>query len=563
MPFDRLKRRVVPVAPMPAGKGKVLQAPEVRTIERMQQAYGNRSVRGMLQRKSGCAESQESCLENDEEKQRLQPKLAVSAPEEKLEREADRISTEIGEAPAGPATRLSLASLSVARLAAEGTTSPAPSSVAKALAAPARPLDRAARAFFEPRFGMDLSHIRVHTGNEASRSAHDVNALAYTVGNHIVFREGQYSHSSAAGHNLLAHELVHTLQQSGAPALMRRYAHPDCAAEPDNKWIDKITVNQATPQTITVHWKKNDGTDGGEENDKCSTGKGHCCVAPGAGQGGTCSPARSLIGDTNCTPIGPKTVKKHVYDHSGVMYWTEIDSNRAIALHEYFPVDGTPLSHGCVRLNHDMAVKVFCGARDFATRVTIVNEARPMCNHGALQKEWEEDFANAAIDPLPKDGESRRQVLETRKELEDAFGRKHTPAEYAAMTATDIPRCYLATVAEEKAAEKGTKAAPSPQQQLLGSSGFGKLVDDFEKDLRKSRSLEMAKKAVETHAAKVRKETTSQIQAPTAEPDDQARYLARLRMMRILRLWSPISFKLPVDQHDALLKLFEDITSGR
>lgn len=61
----------------------------------------------------------------------------------------------------------------------------------------------------------NFSHVRVHTGPQASESARHVNASAYTVGSHIVFGDGQYSPSSSSGRRLLAHELTHVIQQTG------------------------------------------------------------------------------------------------------------------------------------------------------------------------------------------------------------------------------------------------------------------------------------------------------------------------------------------------------------
>jgi len=75
------------------------------------------------------------------------------------------------------------------------------------------PLDQHTRAFMESRFGYDFSKVRVHTGSEAAESARHVSALAYTVGNHLVFSDGQYSPNTAEGRKLLAHELAHTIQQ--------------------------------------------------------------------------------------------------------------------------------------------------------------------------------------------------------------------------------------------------------------------------------------------------------------------------------------------------------------
>ncbi|MBI3781045.1 MAG: DUF4157 domain-containing protein, partial [candidate division NC10 bacterium] len=81
-------------------------------------------------------------------------------------------------------------------------------------------LDPATCSFFEPRFGHDFSQVRVHTDTKAAESARAVNALAYTVGRDIVFGAGEYSLGTTAGQRLLAHELVHTVQQaSGAGSL--------------------------------------------------------------------------------------------------------------------------------------------------------------------------------------------------------------------------------------------------------------------------------------------------------------------------------------------------------
>jgi len=84
------------------------------------------------------------------------------------------------------------------------------------LRSPGQPLDSATRAFFEPRFGHDLSHVRVHTDSQAAESARAVNALAYTVGQHIAFSEGAYEPVAAGGGRLLSHELVHAIQQYGS-----------------------------------------------------------------------------------------------------------------------------------------------------------------------------------------------------------------------------------------------------------------------------------------------------------------------------------------------------------
>ncbi|HWB25764.1 MAG TPA: DUF4157 domain-containing protein [Chitinophagaceae bacterium] len=69
------------------------------------------------------------------------------------------------------------------------------------------------RHFFEPRFGVDFSNVRLHAGSDANQSAKSIDALAYTQGNNIVFGLNQYNTGSNQGKRLLAHELTHVVQQ--------------------------------------------------------------------------------------------------------------------------------------------------------------------------------------------------------------------------------------------------------------------------------------------------------------------------------------------------------------
>jgi len=100
-----------------------------------------------------------------------------------------------------------------------GTTTPATqaeASVDQAVSSGGSPLDGAALAKMESGFGHDFSQVRVHTDTRADESAQAVQARAYTMGNDIVFREGEYQPHSTDGQRLLAHELTHVVQQGGA-----------------------------------------------------------------------------------------------------------------------------------------------------------------------------------------------------------------------------------------------------------------------------------------------------------------------------------------------------------
>ena len=99
-----------------------------------------------------------------------------------------------------------------------------PPLVHEVLRSPGESLTPDDRAFFEPRFGFDLSHVRIHADAAAAESARSVAAQAYTVGRDITFAEGLYQPGADAGRQLLAHELAHVVQQSGGTARLRRAA---------------------------------------------------------------------------------------------------------------------------------------------------------------------------------------------------------------------------------------------------------------------------------------------------------------------------------------------------
>lgn len=90
------------------------------------------------------------------------------------------------------------------------------------------------KAFFESRMGYDFSGVRIHTDSNANQSAKNINALAYTHGNNIVFGQGQYQPGTNEGKKLLAHELTHVIQQSSdvvsmeqAPLMIQRAMDKD------------------------------------------------------------------------------------------------------------------------------------------------------------------------------------------------------------------------------------------------------------------------------------------------------------------------------------------------
>jgi hypothetical protein len=74
------------------------------------------------------------------------------------------------------------------------------------------PLTSPLRRFFEPRLGHDLSRVRIYADDTAAELSRDLHAKAFTIAGDIYFAQGQFQTRPG---RLLAHELVHTLQQNG------------------------------------------------------------------------------------------------------------------------------------------------------------------------------------------------------------------------------------------------------------------------------------------------------------------------------------------------------------
>ena len=64
----------------------------------------------------------------------------------------------------------------------------------------------------EPRFGHDFSQVRIHTDTTDAESAEAVNAMAYTVGQEIVFNFGAYNPHSVSRTRSPGTSLAHTTQ---------------------------------------------------------------------------------------------------------------------------------------------------------------------------------------------------------------------------------------------------------------------------------------------------------------------------------------------------------------
>jgi len=199
---------------------------------RLQQSVGNQAVqrrheRGDLQARLETAHPRDSA---EREAERVAQRVldaepaAHSTDDEENDRNSEREAPETAERPVArvPHRRRTV---TVTRTAGEGTrtgtgtgtgTGDAEKAVRQAFAGGGRPLPETPRSFFESRFGADFSDVRVHTGPAADTAARSIDAEAFTVGTDVAFAKGNYDPGTTAGKRLLAHELTHVVQQTGA-----------------------------------------------------------------------------------------------------------------------------------------------------------------------------------------------------------------------------------------------------------------------------------------------------------------------------------------------------------
>ncbi|MBO1043238.1 DUF4157 domain-containing protein [Aphanizomenon flos-aquae UKL13-PB] len=86
-----------------------------------------------------------------------------------------------------------------------------------------QPLDENIRQPMEKAFGgVDFSQVKVHNDAVSDQLNQSIQARAFTTGQDVFFRGGEYDPGSRGGQELIAHELTHVVQQGGASQIQRQ-----------------------------------------------------------------------------------------------------------------------------------------------------------------------------------------------------------------------------------------------------------------------------------------------------------------------------------------------------
>ena len=182
----------------------------------LQRQYGNRYVQRVVQQ----AGQQNQPV--------IQTKLTLGAVGDKYEREADRVAKQVvntmsttSHQPVQKMERdedeLAQMKPDIQRMAVGEATEVDPSVEDAIQRARGRgqPLAENVRVPMEQAFRADFSRVRVHTDSRSHQLNQSIQARAFTTGQNVFFRQGEYNPVSRGGQELLAHELTHVVQQAG------------------------------------------------------------------------------------------------------------------------------------------------------------------------------------------------------------------------------------------------------------------------------------------------------------------------------------------------------------
>jgi|GEM_PF-2529436 len=102
------------------------------------------------------------------------------------------------------------------------------------------------RSFMEPRFGADFSSVRVHTDSNAVQMNKELGAQAFAHGSDIYYGAGK----SPGKNELTAHELTHTIQQTGAAQLNKSVLPKPELEEEQKQPLQAKELSSSTPEVI-------------------------------------------------------------------------------------------------------------------------------------------------------------------------------------------------------------------------------------------------------------------------------------------------------------------------
>lgn len=186
--------------------------------------------------------------------EQIQTKLTIGQPGDKYEQEADRVAAQVVNQINAPMSSQPDQSQSIQRETmpeedelqmkaitrlqrseAGMTATPDLETSIQQARGSGQSLANNIRQPMEQAFGADFSGVKVHTDAQSHQLNQSIQAKAFTTGQDIFFRQGQYNPGSRGGQELLAHELTHVVQQNGSAMQL-----------PQSHYVQEIQATQSS-----------------------------------------------------------------------------------------------------------------------------------------------------------------------------------------------------------------------------------------------------------------------------------------------------------------------------
>ncbi|MCP2729206.1 eCIS core domain-containing protein [Limnofasciculus baicalensis] len=123
----------------------------------------------------------------------------------------------------------------------------------------------------ESAFGADFSGVKVHTDSTSDKLNKSIQAKAFTTGKDIFFKQGEYQPQNQEGQELIAHELTHVVQQTGAiqPKSIRKLARKENKLQAKKLYATEkqIIQRKENPQPATPSSTAKSGNIASPQND--------------------------------------------------------------------------------------------------------------------------------------------------------------------------------------------------------------------------------------------------------------------------------------------------------
>ena len=158
----------------------------------------------------------------------VQPKLTIGQPGDKYEQEADQVAKQVVQQINSPQTPQTPDNIQRSSLVNSATSSP----VQRQSSIPVGPasnnfeqelsrarsggkaLDSETKEQMGTAIGADFTGVKIHTDARADHLNRSIQSRAFTTGQDVFFKQGEYNPHNQRGQELIAHELTHVVQQS-------------------------------------------------------------------------------------------------------------------------------------------------------------------------------------------------------------------------------------------------------------------------------------------------------------------------------------------------------------